>query len=321
MNTYELIYNELCNRVESSELSLEAAESINDVAYDRYVTERRLTPVDRHIYKFKKKYNFVPDKGTNTRGTITVDGKQYPVELDINSKTMTSDDGEEMNRQMGHEIGSNKGTIHFDKGHFRMKPKRADVMMQHEIGHANLHNFAPEYKNRMKNAAHPDVIDTHAGTASDIIYYNDKSPSAEDNKKELKKELKNTFTNDKYIAQSQSYGKDQFDSRRKMLKHMSQYDGKKSAHQNPLEYEADRYAVNHVNRGSQSNGASQMKRSIRQTYKYSRKDLNNFLNKYPLTDQEKKVATGKVNDINNADYNARAKALNDQAIANYPLYK
>ena len=42
MNEYELIYEELCERVECGELSLEDAEIINDVAYDRYVTERNV---------------------------------------------------------------------------------------------------------------------------------------------------------------------------------------------------------------------------------------------------------------------------------------
>ena len=39
MNEYDLIYEELCERVECGELSLEDAEIINDVAYDRYVKE------------------------------------------------------------------------------------------------------------------------------------------------------------------------------------------------------------------------------------------------------------------------------------------
>ena len=39
MNEYDLIYEELCERVECGELSLEDAEIINDVAYDKYVME------------------------------------------------------------------------------------------------------------------------------------------------------------------------------------------------------------------------------------------------------------------------------------------
>ena len=36
---YDAIYEELCDRVENGELTIEEAELINDVAYDKYVTE------------------------------------------------------------------------------------------------------------------------------------------------------------------------------------------------------------------------------------------------------------------------------------------
>ncbi len=36
---YDAIYEELCDRVECGELTIEEAEMINDVAYDKYVTE------------------------------------------------------------------------------------------------------------------------------------------------------------------------------------------------------------------------------------------------------------------------------------------
>ena len=39
MNTYDIIFEALCDRVESGELTLEDAEIINDLAYDRYVNE------------------------------------------------------------------------------------------------------------------------------------------------------------------------------------------------------------------------------------------------------------------------------------------
>lgn len=36
---YDMIYEELCDRVENGELTIEEAEMINEAAYDRYVTE------------------------------------------------------------------------------------------------------------------------------------------------------------------------------------------------------------------------------------------------------------------------------------------
>lgn len=51
MNEYDLIYEELCERVECGELSLEDAEIINDVAYDRYVNEANVYDklVNKHV--------------------------------------------------------------------------------------------------------------------------------------------------------------------------------------------------------------------------------------------------------------------------------
>ena len=50
MNEYELIYEELCERVECGELTLEEAEIINDVAYDKYVKEANIYDkiIDKH---------------------------------------------------------------------------------------------------------------------------------------------------------------------------------------------------------------------------------------------------------------------------------
>ena len=50
MNEYDLIYEELCERVECGELTLEEAEIINDVAYDKYVKEANIYDkiIDKH---------------------------------------------------------------------------------------------------------------------------------------------------------------------------------------------------------------------------------------------------------------------------------
>ena len=59
MNEYDLIYEELCERVECGELSLEDAEIINDVAYDRYVNEANVYDklVDKHAAAARKEYD------------------------------------------------------------------------------------------------------------------------------------------------------------------------------------------------------------------------------------------------------------------------
>ena len=55
MNTYDIIYEELCNRVETGELTLEDAEVINDLAYERYVSEASKEVADKFEDLGKKK--------------------------------------------------------------------------------------------------------------------------------------------------------------------------------------------------------------------------------------------------------------------------
>ena len=70
MNEYDLIYEELCERVECGELSLEDAEIINDVAYDRYVKED-MSDIER--YNSDRIFNL--HTGKNRR--IAPDGSGY----------------------------------------------------------------------------------------------------------------------------------------------------------------------------------------------------------------------------------------------------
>ena len=117
--------------------------------------------------KFKKKYNFVPDKPGSSKGTIEVDGKKY--NIDINSDTIES------------KTGDKNGNIGVDNRFFKLKgsnkSERRDAALYHEIGHQSLHNsnpksetvdsknrsqkyFRKEIKNSIKNKTGVDSVET-----------------------------------------------------------------------------------------------------------------------------------------------------------------
>ncbi len=49
---YDLIYTELCDRIEQGEITMEFAEVVNDLAYDKYIME---SAIDREIEDLKRK--------------------------------------------------------------------------------------------------------------------------------------------------------------------------------------------------------------------------------------------------------------------------
>ena len=53
MNNYDLIYKELCERVDSGELSLEDAEVINEAAAEKYLTEEAIMETEDFQYAYE----------------------------------------------------------------------------------------------------------------------------------------------------------------------------------------------------------------------------------------------------------------------------
>ena len=72
MNTYDIIFEALCNRVETGELTLEDAEVINDLAYDRYFTEMKSKAGYRR-QKYEKEHDYDPKTKT-----VVHDGERVP---------------------------------------------------------------------------------------------------------------------------------------------------------------------------------------------------------------------------------------------------
>lgn len=53
MNNYDLIYKELCERVDSGELSLDEAEVINEAAAEKYLTEEAIMETEDFQYAYE----------------------------------------------------------------------------------------------------------------------------------------------------------------------------------------------------------------------------------------------------------------------------
>lgn len=68
MNNYEIIYESLCNAVNDGEISLQFAEEVNQLAYDKYVTESIFKMI---ADKFAKKKNDVKPVQNNTQDKAT----------------------------------------------------------------------------------------------------------------------------------------------------------------------------------------------------------------------------------------------------------
>ena len=71
MNTYDNIYEELQDRVNNGEITLEFAESVNDLAYDKYYFTEMKKKADYRREKFLKQHNYDPKTKT-----IDMDGQK-----------------------------------------------------------------------------------------------------------------------------------------------------------------------------------------------------------------------------------------------------
>ena len=121
MDYYDIIFNELQNRVNREELTLEMAEEINDLAYNKYICEKK-TRQEYRKEKFKKDYDFKPDKPGSRSGSITIDGNQLPFEF---SKDKNKAQVNNTTKKIS--IGDNT----FNSRH----PKTKDFTLGHEYGH------------------------------------------------------------------------------------------------------------------------------------------------------------------------------------------
>ena len=249
-------------------------ETRNGKVLTIYATERkRLTKEQRHLYKFKKKYNY-KDIG-NDIGVINSNGKSYYVDMDLKNKEPIT-----VNKSIHTpiQIGSNI---------LKLKPKYADSVLQHELGHANMHytklNNNTEDK---KKYANYNLIRAYAYKY--LIQHNIQ-PTAENIDK-----YANNVTNELY-KQTSNKNQTEFQKERNELLNYMQRRSNYRIDATPMEYEADRFAANRTNK-------SDVKRALRKMNKLNKgSKLQNKL----LQD----------------NYERRSKALDDPKISSSDIYK
>lgn len=270
--------------------------------------------------KFKKKYNY--DKKT---GTIEVDGKRYGVDIG-NSKNIdmkTLDGGEaKAPRQTRADILGSVPKVIIGNEYWKTKGgKRRDAILQHEIGHLNMHSVNSKNKHLQPQFISRKVIDTCVN--GDLSQF--RSLLSAEDLKTAEKMLYDVYLKeykDKPLSELQRNHKKIRESIFNRL--LKKYDNsKENPHINPMEFEADRYAANR-------SGAKHLKRGVRDISNVMKKENNKAVSKavngMEYTSGKNKKLIGKqsraaFNKSIQADLKARGKALKDSEMRKTPIYK
>lgn len=300
----------------------------NELATDLMILNEKKTREEYARRRFKEKYNFEPDKPGSNTGTITDKaGKKYKVDTKP-GKTyagMGKIDTPTNAEIYGDDAKDSK--INLDKNFFKLKGshkgERRDAILQHEIGHQNLHNTNAENKtvdkkNRTmevyKNVVSSSVKDNLGGDMSSdedvglIAYY-------KDNPHESRKEINDQGETAKHYAKKLG-SKEERKQRNADLEVAKHYE-KKSPHANAMEYEADRFAANRTSEKA-------IKKGVRNVYKFTRKDYDKTFD--AITgghgdEDDRKEFKKNMNNAAEVDMKQRSKALKDDAMRKAKSYK
>lgn len=300
----------------------------NELATDLMILNEKKTQEEYARRRFKEKYNFEPDKPGSNTGTITDKaGKKYKV--DMKPGKMDAGMGKIDIPTSAEIYGDNAkdSKINIDKNFFKVKGshkgERRDAMLQHEIGHQNLHNAHAENKtvdkkNRTmevyKNVTKGNVKDNSgADISSDedvgLITYDGK------NAHEKRKEINDQGETAKHYAKKLG-SKEERKQRNADLEVAKHYE-KKSPHANAAEYEADRFAANRTSERA-------IKKGVRNAYKLARKDYDKTFDAitggYGTKDSRKEFKKD-MNNTAEVDMRQRSKALKDDAMRKAKSYK
>lgn len=262
---------------------------------------------------FKKKYKYEPSKEDPNIGTITdKSGKKYKVDMRKNN-TMNIG-GVDIKRQTMADLSSNDSQINLDKNFFKLKGsnkgERRDAVLQHEIGHQNLHNMNPEnktvdkknrnmsvYKNTVKNM----VKDQYMG--ADIS--KDSPGFSKKENHDIRKQINDGDGMAAKYASSVSKDKEESKQRRADQATAKKFE-KQSSHANAEEYEADRFSANRTS-------SSAVKKGVRNAYKVMRSDKD-----FKNADDDTKKAFNKAAET---DMSQRSKALKDEDMRKAKSFK
>ena len=334
-------------------------ESIND-EIDSYYIEKE-TRVEYAKRRFKEKYKYDPKEKT-----IEVDGKKYKVDANLDkgqkgkNKNFTAQlyirkygrgpfakkeyvardkkvDKSDEKRETASSILTNR--ISLDDDFFKLKnDERRDAVLQHEIGHNNLHNMQYSDKDlkskkilkkmqdedkRVKKQERKNEketvqkgIDKIFNQNKDAREWSNKHPLVKSGFKaagnalltanNIKEDLKDIKARKlrKSMYMDSSVKNKEGDPERIKLRESSMDKLKKhekldkATHANTSEFEADLYAANKTSEKA-------MRRGLRDVYRQTRKQMKKDAKK----NQDAKDLLKANNIAGEADYNARAKVL------------
>lgn len=237
--------------------------------------------------RFKKKYNFEPDKPGSNTGTITNGGKKYKVDIG-KSDYIYKDSDQKLERDTMSDLSSKDSTIYLGSNkYFKLKGsnkgERRDSVMQHELGHQNLHNINYENRTTDKNKRTEEV-------------YNAVNKATGQNKDPVHKNL--------YLGYSTATDLDK-EKRNMALKRATELSKSKQIHSvSPIEFEADRYSANKTSKGA-------IKRALRNAQMNDKRDNSRKGGKVDHKENVKR--------FNNRSL--RSKALDDKTLRDSDIYK
>lgn len=214
--------------------------------------------------RFKKKYKFTPSKDDPNRGTVTIDGEKYTVDIG-KGKSVEFDSPIHGKQILPRSVITvmDDDFIILNDDFFKLKnQKRRDAILNHEVAHTKLHALNnPDKKNYRKDLMTKNTIDMviKAGgkdlmismgiTATDKMldeYLHDVLQS-EDCKKVY----------DKYLNMAKNTDENKRKLRDEAQRIMKKYISSKVAHNNVQELEADRYAAHRTSKSAMKKGLAE----------------------------------------------------------------
>lgn len=274
--------------------------AIFNEAYVELLLEKKTTE-EYHISDFKKEFNFVPSKDDPNIGTITDgQGKKYKVKIDLKDKNM------------GADTYDKDSLIVLDKKFFNLKGsnknERMKALLQHEIGHQNLHNWNPDNKtvdkkNRSMESIKDDAIKTiKAADGRDMTNASDD------------RIFKIADVDAKGYFKTLGSPEEQKKRRNADLEKAKKYE--KEGHTTAQEFEAVRFAANKTSKEALKKGLRNLNKMNRKSYY---KDSEDNHKSYSKKDVEKDFH--KFNSDAKVDYDQRSKALKDKDLRDAKTYK
>ena len=315
----------------------------NEVSTDIMILNEKKTREEYRKESFKKKYNFEPDEPGSSKGTITdKQGKKY--HIDMNAKETNA------------KVGSENSEIKIGKNFFKLKGshgnERRDAVLQHEIGHQNLHNSNPDAKtvdarNRSKKTFRKGVdnsIKKSTGEGSENLrsvahkIYSNANPRMRNiidrmTEKDLKEFIyRNTFKEDEYLKDTSEKDQKRRDSDYQKAK---KFEKPNSNHIKAEEFEADRYSANRTSERALKKGLSNYKkldnkdadregeRRKREKLEQIKRDVEpgKVRKHYKKASKEIDNETKRFKRESEDDFVQRSKALKDKDLRSAKTYK